>query len=310
MKKETSKVIFAQGMRRSGTTIFYDLIQKEHTFKCFYEPLAAAKNTTTGGSSIKNQENKFKEVIKARNLYFKENKNLLKNFSYLKNLNFLNYGAPRLAALEFEPDLPFYAFDYIKFLTNISPNIFIKFTRMHSKIHNLYHINPNAKLIHLVRNPKSIVSSYLYGKNRVNYSKYNTEKKFFKTKSNYSAWSSKNFSDFIINHFYGSSFDNIEDFKRILLIWKYNFEKTDFLGQKYFKKNYIILRHEDLISNPEKFIVTTESFLDFEFKSETKKWLIKNIKKEVNIPFEHNLEWNQSFDDLDMTKFLKRCKYI
>lgn len=310
MEKEMTKVIFAQGMRRSGTTIFYDLMKKDNFFRCFYEPLAAAKNTATGGSSIKNQENKFNEVIKARNLYFKENKDLLKNFSYFKNLNYLNYGAPRLAELEFEPDLPFYAFDYIKFLTKISPNIFIKFTRMHSKIHNLYQINPNAKLIHLVRNPKSIVSSYLYGKNKVNFSRYNSERKFFKRKSNYSAWSSKNFSDFIINNFYDSNFENIEDFKRILLIWKYNFEKTDFLGRKYFKKNYIILRHEDLITNPEKFIITTESFLDFKFKDETKNWLYKNIKKEENVPFENHSLWSKSFDDLNMSKFLRKCKYI
>ena len=37
-------VIFAQGMRRSGTTILFDLFWGDRRFRCWYEPLNRARS--------------------------------------------------------------------------------------------------------------------------------------------------------------------------------------------------------------------------------------------------------------------------
>ncbi len=45
--------IFIQGMRRSGTTILYDLFSADPSLTCFYEPLAAGRPSIGGGIRMK-----------------------------------------------------------------------------------------------------------------------------------------------------------------------------------------------------------------------------------------------------------------
>jgi hypothetical protein len=308
--KTNKNTIFSQGMRRSGTTIFYDLFLKDKSFNCFYEPLAAAKKSPGGGSDISFGYNIFRDVIRAKKDFIKKNPNILKDFTFFEKLNFLNYGAPRLAELEFEPDFPDYVMKYLDFLCSSSENTFIKFTRVHSKIHKLFSICPNAKLIHLIRNPKNVVASYLYGKNMKNYERFGSSEKFFESKTDYSAWSSKLFSDYINNNIYANKYGELNDFERILIIWKYNYEITDKLAKKYFKKRYIIHKHEDFASNPLDTITKIENFTDHNFNNSTIEWLLKNIKTKIAAPFEDNPIWDESFKKFEMDKYLKELGYV
>ena len=41
--------VFIQGMRRSGTTILFDILWEDERFDCYYEPFAAAKKEVWGG---------------------------------------------------------------------------------------------------------------------------------------------------------------------------------------------------------------------------------------------------------------------
>ena len=48
-----SAPVFVQGMRRSGTTILYDLLYEDPLLTCFYEPLASARPAVGGGSGVR-----------------------------------------------------------------------------------------------------------------------------------------------------------------------------------------------------------------------------------------------------------------
>ena len=82
----------------------------------------------------------------------------------LEDTSLLNYGAPRDWRLEFERDLPPIVREYLRFLLAQHQAVAMKFTRMSCKIPVLAEIAPQAKLIHLVRDPRAVAVSYLFGK--------------------------------------------------------------------------------------------------------------------------------------------------
>ena len=129
---DDAQVVFAQGMRRSGTTIVFDLMLEDARFECFYEPLAATRPALGGGSGMRAEVDLFDNVRRQRDIFLERNPMLLERFPDFRERNFLNYGAPRLAALEFEPELPDFCRRYISQLCKAAPRTFIKFTRMHS----------------------------------------------------------------------------------------------------------------------------------------------------------------------------------
>ena len=74
-----------------------------------------------------------------------------------------NYGAPGQPDLEFETELPEYCRTYLRFLLARSPDTVVKFTRMYCKVAVLREIDPDAKFIHIVRDPRLVTASYLFG---------------------------------------------------------------------------------------------------------------------------------------------------
>ena len=159
-------------------------------------------------------------------------------------------GAPRQPDLEFETDLPCYARAYLRFLLSGSRTTAIKFTRMHCKVGVLAEIDPNAKFIHLVRDPRLVTASYLFGKNQRNMRRFSSEDAFFERRSPRSAWSSHPFSEYVLQTPEYRHLQGCEDFARIRLLWKYTFQKTYEAGRSCFGENYLLLRHEDLRADP------------------------------------------------------------
>ena len=96
----------------------------------------------------------------------------LKYSSEIKDASVLNFGAPRDPKLEFKKDLPNFCKEYIRLMINKKPSTLVKFTRMYHKVRALKEIDRNAKFIHIVRNPKAVTTSYLYGKNKKNKKKF------------------------------------------------------------------------------------------------------------------------------------------
>lgn len=301
--------VFAQGMRRSGTTIVFDLMLEDGRFDCFYEPLAATKPAFGGGSAMRAKTDLFENVRAARVQFLDENPKLLARCPKFIEHNYLNYGAPRLAALEFEPELPQYCRDYVSHLTKSAPYTFLKFTRMHSKVYCLKDIEPNSKFIHILRDPRHVVASYLFGKQSKFRSSFEDRGDFFTRVSSMSRWSSREFSDFILSYEgkdYGEPF---EDFLRVLLIWKYKFETTYRQAVEAFGDNYYLLRHEDLLEQPDNTIGRLYGFLGVEPSSRVLDWAHSNLRSPSK-PYAHqDVNWQTAFDRLNMWDALKGSGY-
>jgi Sulfotransferase family len=139
--------IFIQGMRRSGTTILYDLLSADPSLRCFYEPMAAGRPAIGGGSGLRH-EDLMAGVREARETFAAEHPEL-------EDASVLNYGAPRDWRLEFERDLPPVVRDYLRFLLSRGDAVAMKFTRMAYKIPVLAEIAPRGRLIHVIRDPRA-----------------------------------------------------------------------------------------------------------------------------------------------------------
>ena len=179
--------ILIQGMRRSGTTILYDLISADPLLRCFYEPLAAGRPAIGGGSGLRDVD-LFADVRDAREAFAALHVEL-------EDTSLLNYGAPRDWRLEFERSLPPIVREYLRFLLAQHQAVAMKFTRMSCKIPVLAEIAPQAKLIHLVRDPRAVAVSYLFGKHHRRREQMQDPDAFFETTSAWTQWSSFDFSE-------------------------------------------------------------------------------------------------------------------
>jgi hypothetical protein len=302
-------VVFAQGMRRSGTTILYDLMLEDGSFTCFYEPLAKAKVAFGGGSEAHSAKDLFDTLRNARNDFIYSHPEWLERCPHFKEKNYLNYGAPRFPELEFEPDLPSYCKDYIAFLSSRSNRTFLKFTRIHSKVHCLKAIAPNAKFLHILRDPRHVVCSYLFGKNGKNRHRYPDADSFFTRISNASSWSSKPFSDYILTLNNYRLPEPVEDFKRILLIWKYKYDQTDKAGRANFGDNYMIFRHEDLLNDFNSTLENLSRFLCITLSEQVLKWGKENIKPLKAPLYYDDQRWTRAFEQLRMIDLVPDIAY-
>lgn len=294
--------VFIQGMRRSGTTILFDIFWEDGSFDCYYEPLAAANKKALGGGSGVHSVDYFDKIRDCRKAF------MLK-YQKLENVDLLNYGAPRLPALEFEADVPEYVREYIMFMISQSENTLIKFTRMYCKVRVLWEIDSKAKFIHIVRDPRAITASYLFGKDQKYKDRFSKEKVFFGKKTNYSAWSSFPFSEFILNTQEFSYLKGCEDFMRILILWKYNFRKTHDTGKTLFGDNYLLVRHEDLLAEPELALKSIYNFLGLPLPGHVLEWAKANVNSKPNIYASDSSRWQEAFKRLDAEEELKIAGY-
>lgn len=294
--------VFIQGMRRSGTTIVFDILWEDGGFDCYYEPLAAAKNSAIGGGSEAHAVDFFDKIRSCR-------REFMNQYQKLKSVDSLNYGAPRRAELEFKADLPDYCGDYIKFMISQSENTVIKFTRMFCKVSALWEIDQGAKFIHVVRDPRSVTASYLFGKHQRNKHHFPDEEVFFGRNSRKSAWSSFVFSEFVLNTPEYSHLKGCEDFMRILILWKYEFRKTHDAGKKLFRENYLLLRHEDLLIAPGKTVGLLYEFIERRAPQHAINWALKHIRNNKTPYASDNSNWRDAFKRINMDAELTIAGY-
>jgi len=294
--------VFIQGMRRSGTTILFDIFWEDGNFDCYYEPLAAANKEALGGGSGVHSVDYFDKIRDCR-------KTFMLRYQQLENVDLLNYGAPRLPILEFESDVPDYVREYIKFMISQSEHTLIKFTRIYCKVRVLWEIDPEAKFIHIVRDPRAVTASYLFGKGQRNKDRYPNEKIFFKKRSNYSAWSSFPFSEYILGTPEYSHLKKCEDFLRILVIWKYNFKKTHEVGKNLFGKNYLLLRHEDLLCDTRNTLKSIYDFIEMPLPLNVLNWALEKVNSRSNLFAPDNPLWGKAFKKLNMDEELSISGY-
>jgi hypothetical protein len=293
--------IFMQGLRRSGTSIVFDMLYQDERIEGYYEPLARAKKV---------EQIPYYGVVKAKREEFVQFYNSTHPGARIK-FNDLNYGAPNNPELEYEKSLPDYGQAYIQYLIQACTGIpLLKFTRMHHKISVLKDIYPDAKLVIIARDPRAIVTSYLFGKQQIYKHLFDTPETFFHKVSDHTTWSYRAFSDILMETEGYLNLKECEDFMRVLIVWK-DTVKTAIEGAKqHFPNQWFLLRHHDLTQDPLLLLDNLYNFLEIPFTSTVKQWAIANVRDRNDIFEPEHPAWSDAFNRLNLTQFMEEYQLL
>ena len=289
--------IFIQGMRRSGTTIAFDVLLEDGRFDCYYEPLADASGEARGGGSGVHAEDFFEKIRATRKRFIEER-------CPLDDHRLLNHGAPREPALEFETTLPQHVADYIRFMCAQAQDTVIKFTRMACKVHVLHGIDPQAKFVHVVRDPRAVVTSHLYGRDQVSQSSFEGSDEFFTRRTRKTRWASLAFSEALLQRPEYAHLEGLHDFERVLLVWKHLARATHDGAITHFPDRHHILRHDDLIRDQEGSLRAMYRALDLEPSPAAMTWARQHVRGSVRIHDPDHPAWSDAFRRLDLHREL------
>jgi hypothetical protein len=234
--------LFIQGMRRSGTTILYDALLEDPGLRCLYEPFTADKEAIGGGSGVR-EGDLFADVRALREEFRRGRHPDL-------DVQELNWGAPRAPDLELEPDLPDVCREYLRFLLDQAPDVVMKHVRMYCKVPVLADLDPDARLLHVVRDPRAVATSYLMGRGRKREELFPNADAFFDHRSKRSMWATRQLADLLTERPEFEHLRGCTDLQRVLLVWRFTFEQTRSDGLRCFGDRYRLLRHEDLVAAP------------------------------------------------------------
>lgn len=234
--------LILQGMRRSGTTIVYDALDQDPGLTLWYEPLAALLRPNIGGGSGEREVDVQERIRNEREAFVKARNGIA--------YDDLNFGAPRDATLEFERRFPSGVSAYLRHLLDRPGPVAAKFTRLYAKVPAIHEIVPQAGFVLLVRDPRAVVVSYLFGKNRRNEKHASPLEVFFGRRTERSAWSSLPISELVRREYADEGLPEPTDLERLLLIWRFTFERTWSDAKATYGDRAIIVRHEDFCADP------------------------------------------------------------
>lgn len=240
--------LFIQGMRRSGTTIVYDALLEDPELRVFYEPLREQKVSVGGGSGARS-EDAFGETGALREQFRRERYPSL-------DISEFNWGGPRKPALEIEAGLPEHAVEWLRHLLGLAPAVAIKETRFYSKIEEIHGLDPDAALVHVVRDPRAVAASIVLGRARRQERMLPDADAFFSDRSERKLWSCRPISRRLIRKGLATGADpealaDPSNPLRVLLVWRLTFERTREDGRRLFGDRYLLVRNEDLRTDPQ-----------------------------------------------------------
>lgn len=293
--------LILQGMRRSGTTIVYDALDQDPDLTLWYEPLAAATAPAIGGGSGAREVDVFERVRAAREAFLADRA----DGAY----DDLNLGAPRDATLEFDRDLPALVADYLRFLIDRPGPVAAKFTRLYAKVPAVHRLAPDAGFVLLARDPRAVAVSYLFGRNRRNERIYGDPDVFFGRRSTYTAWSSGPISELVRREYESEGLPEPTDLERILLIWRFTFERAWNDAQATWGDSAIIVRHEDFCADPDRELRRIHDLDGRAVPAAVAEWARANVRTPGPIHADGDPRWAEAFGRMGLSAALEAAGY-
>jgi Sulfotransferase family len=293
--------LFIQGMRRSGTTILYDALLEDPDLRCFYEPLREQDATVGGGSGARPGD------------AFAETRALRERFQGARYpevpIEEFNWGGPRDPDLELEGDLPPHCRDFLAFLLEQAPEVAIKETRLYRKVGALADLDPEARLVHLVRDPRGVTASIMLGRGRRHSDRFGTPDAFFGARTRRKLWSCRTLSARVLERSDHPGIEDPPDFVRVLLVWKLTFEETRREGLARLGDRYLLLRHEDLAAGPATAIGAVYELIGRPPPEGGAAWAERNVRPPEPIPFADDRRWADAAERIGLAEAVERAGY-
>ncbi|MGH2962643.1 MAG: sulfotransferase [Solirubrobacterales bacterium] len=298
--------LFIQGMRRSGTTILYDALLADPELSCFYEPLREEKVTEGGGSGAR-EGDAFAETSALREEFRRE------RYPELAIEQF-NWGGPREPALELEPELPEHCTALLRHLlehgaSEGSADSVVKETRLYCKLADLHRIDPDAALVHVVRDPRAVAASIVLGRGRRRQRKLRTPDDFFADRVERKLWSSREISRRLLERSGYPEIDNPSNVERVLVVWRLTFEAARVEGRRLFGDRYLPLRNEDLRSDPAAAIGRVYALLGRPTPDAVARWAKRNVSSRQQVFAREDPRWLASFERLVLGEAIEQAGY-
>jgi hypothetical protein len=293
--------LWVTGLRRSGTTILYDALREDPGLACFYEPLREEAETVGGGSGARSND-AFAETRAARAAF---------RAAYHPDLpiELFNWGGPRAPELELEADLPDHVSGLLAELIASAPDVAIKETRLHHKLGAIAELDPEAGLVHLVRDPRAVTASMLLGRRRRT-DLYPDADAFFTARTGRRLWSSRRISEELVARDRAPELPaDLPDFLRPLLVWRAAFEAADADGRRRFGDRYALVRLEDLRADPRAELERVYAAAGREPPAPVVEWAARNIRRDATVHLAGDPRWARAARLLGMEGALERAGY-
>ena len=294
--------LFMQGMRRSGTTIMFDILSQDDRLDLYYEPFSQGNPGALGGGSGIQEVDLMEKIHRFRAEFIAKN-------GLSIDPTFFNYGAPRDPALEMDAELPDLCKQYLAAMAGVSEHTAFKFTRVYRKVSDLLDVAPDGCFVLLMRDPKHVVASYLYGRNQRRMKRLPDADAFFAATRKFDPWKAATFFDVIIKQENRPDLGDIPDFMRILYLWKYTAEHALRDGSQAFGDRFMIVRHEDLVEDPRNTVERVYDLVGLAPSSTAIDWAANEVRASEKRVYESDPRWDEAFDKLDMREILSASGY-
>ncbi len=301
--------ILIQGMRRSSTTFLFDVLCADGRCRGYYEPLAKAARQAKGGGSRVREDDFFAELRAARERFLRQHP--------LADPSLLNFGAPRAARLELEEELPEEVLAYLRFLLAEGEHCVLKFVRAFRKARALARLSQEARLIHIVRDPRAVASSFLFGKGRKHAAALGDPAQFFaflgdKTKDRVEGprqLQALDVANVLIERGLTRCAPDAPVFIKLLALWEFHFLETDRAGRAAFGERYLLLRYEDLVRAPEQALARVYGLLGEEVPEATRQWTLAHVEDRPQVFAPDDPAWARAVDSLGLAATLAAAGY-
>jgi hypothetical protein len=292
--------LFIQGMRRSGTTILYDALLEDPALRCFYEPFSHARAAVGGGSGMREQD-LFADVRELREQFRRTRHPDL-------DTELLNWGAPRAPELELEGELPDVCRDYLGFVLEQAPDVVVKEVRLYCKLEAVARLAPGTWLVHLVRDPRAVATSYLMGRDRRRADRFETPDAFFEHRSKRSMWASRQLAELLAGRPGYEGLRDATDVVRVLGVWRFVFEQTR-EGAAAFGDRQLVLRHEDVTAQPVATLQAVYELIGRPPPAAVTDWAAANIAPRDDVFALDDERWARAFAEVGMEDALGKAGY-
>lgn len=294
---------FMQGMRRSATTVVYDVLSQDERLDLYYEPFSVHGKVEMGGGSGMQDIDHMAKIYERRDAF------VAAHPEFGIDPGELNYGAPRDPSLELETEMAPWAKEFLADLSASSEHVAMKFTRMYRKMGVLKEVVPDARVALLLRHPQEVVGSYLYGKGQKRLEKVPDADTFFTRTSRINPWNARAFFGRIIDAEGWDHLRGCPDWMVFLTVWKYTFDHAYAEGREVFGDDLLVQTHEDLVADPGPRVVELYDHMGIEPSERAVTWAEDNLRVSRKRVYHEDPRWIEGYERIGMMESLADAGY-